>query len=47
MIRIEINEGKELKSAKKWQRELPWHGSGRIVIGDSQFAFSKNSLDAG
>ncbi|XP_045778132.1 uncharacterized protein LOC123876048 [Maniola jurtina] len=57
MIRMEINEGKESMSAKKWQRELgagtattlrltePWHGSGRIVVGDSWFASVKTAVE--
>ncbi|XP_069354527.1 piggyBac transposable element-derived protein 3-like [Maniola hyperantus] len=57
MIRMEINEGKESMSAKKWQRELgagtattlrltePWHGSGRVVVGDSWFASVKTAVE--
>lgn len=57
MIRLEINEGKEAMSTKKWQREFgagtattlrltePWHGSGRVVVGDSWFASVKTAVE--
>ena len=56
MINLEINEGKEAMKEKRWQRELgagtattlrlsePWHGSGRIVCGDSWFASVKTAV---
>ena len=49
MIGIELNEGKEAMSKKRWHSSLgattattlrltePWHGSGQIVVGDSCF----------
>lgn len=57
MIGLEINEGKNVMSQKKWQRELgagtattlrltsSWHGTGRIVIGDSWFASVKTACE--
>ncbi|XP_050298561.1 piggyBac transposable element-derived protein 4-like [Anthonomus grandis grandis] len=57
MIGLEINEGKEAMQKKEWQRELgagtattlrltrPWHGSGRIVVGDSWFASVKTAIE--
>lgn len=57
MIRIELNEGKDLMSRKKWQAELgagtatilrltePWHGTGRIIVADSWFASVKTALE--
>ena len=57
MVNLEINEGKEAMKEKRWQRELgagtattlrlsePWHGSGRIVCGDSWFASVKTALE--
>ncbi|CAG4949359.1 unnamed protein product [Parnassius apollo] len=53
MMRLEINEDKEAMSTKKWQREFgagttttlrltePWHGSGRVIVGDLWFASNK------
>lgn len=49
MIGLELNEGKNDTSNKRWQRQLgagtaitlrltePWHGTGRIVVDDSLF----------
>ena len=57
MVNLEINEGKEAMKEKRWQRELgagtattlrlsePWHGSGRIVCGDSWFASVKTAIE--
>lgn len=57
MIGMEINEGKEEMKSKKWQKEFgagtattlrltkPWHGTGRIVIGDSWFGSLKTSFE--
>jgi hypothetical protein len=56
MIAIEINEGKTAMQQKEFQQEFgagtvttlrmtrPWHGSGRIVIGDSWFASAKTAI---
>lgn len=57
MIGMEINEGKDIMSGKKWQRDLgagtattlrltePWHGTGRIVVGDSWFGSVKTAVE--
>lgn len=57
MIGMEINEGKDAMQQKTWQREFgagtattlrltrPWHGTGRIVIGDSWFASVKTATE--
>lgn len=57
MVGMEINEGKDVMCNKKWQRELgagtattlrltePWHGTGRIVVGDSWFGSVKTSTE--
>lgn len=56
MLGMEINEGKDAMIKKKWQKELgagtattlrltkPWHGSGRVVCGDSWFASVKTAV---
>ncbi|KAG8302911.1 hypothetical protein J6590_020665 [Homalodisca vitripennis] len=56
MIGLEINEGKEEMKNKKWQKDFgagtattlrltePWHGTGRIVVGDSWFSSVKTSI---
>lgn len=55
MLRMEINEGKDLMKEKKWQAELgagtatllrlsePWFYTGRIVVADSWFGSVKAS----
>lgn len=55
MLRIEICEGKEEHTKHKWHAEYghttattlrltePWHGSGRVVFGDSWFAGVKTA----
>ena len=56
MLAIEINEGKDTMATKKWQKEFgagtattlrltdTWHGSGRMVCGDSWFASVKTAV---
>eukprot|EP00117_Sycon_ciliatum_P037715 scpid101596/ scgid3763/ len=56
MLAIEINEGKDTMATKKWQKEFDagtattlrltdtWHGSGRMVCGDSWFASVKTAV---
>ena len=56
MLGLELNEGKEAMAAKQWHAEQgattsttlrltkPWHGSGRIVTGDSWFASVKTAV---
>ena len=56
MLGLELNEGKEALAAKQWHAEQgattsttfrltkPWHGSGRIVTGDSWFASVKTAV---
>ncbi|KAG8262481.1 hypothetical protein J6590_052126 [Homalodisca vitripennis] len=56
IIGLEINEGKEEMKNKKWQKDFgagtattllltePWHGTGRIVVGDSWFSSVKTSI---
>ena len=56
MIRIELNEGKEQNARKRWHSThgattsttlrltQPWHGSGRIVVGDSWFSSVKTAV---
>lgn len=55
ILRMEINEGKEIMAGKDHQRELgagtstllritkPFHGTGRIVLADSWFASMKSA----
>lgn len=57
MIGLEVNEGKEAMQQKEWQHQLgagtattlrltrPWHGSGRIVVGDSWFGSVKTAFE--
>lgn len=57
MIQMEINEGKEAMKDKKFQKDFgagtattlrlteTWHGSGRIVVGDSWFSSVKTSIE--
>lgn len=57
MIGLELNEGKNDMSNKKWQRQFdagtattlrltePWHGSGRIVVGGSWFSSVKTAVE--
>lgn len=56
MVRLEINEGKTRMATKKWQSQLgagtattlrltqPWHGTGRLVVGDSWFGSVKTAV---
>ena len=56
MIGIELNEGKEQNARKRWHSThgatmsttlrltQPWHGSGRIVVGDSWFSSVKTAV---
>ena len=56
MLHIELNEGKSAMASKRWQKEFgagtattlrltsPWHGSGRIVYGDSWFGSVKTAI---
>lgn len=57
MLRMEINEGKDGMKDKKWQKDFgagtatalrltePWHGTGRVIIGDSWFSSVKTSIE--
>lgn len=57
MIGMEINDGQEEMKNKKWQKDFgagtattlrltePWHGTGRIVVGDSWFGSVKTSVE--
>lgn len=57
MLQMEINEGKDSMQEKQWQRELgagtattlrlsqPWHGTGRVVIGDAWFGSVKTTVE--
>lgn len=54
---MEINDGKEPMTKRRWQMELragtattlrltdPWHGTGLIVVGDSWFALVKTAVE--
>ena len=56
MIGIELKEGKERNARKRWHSThgattsttlrltQPWHGSGRIVVGDSWFSSVKTAV---
>ena len=56
MIGIELNEGKQRNARKRWHSihgattsttlrlTQPWHGSGRIVVGDSWFSSVKTAV---
>lgn len=57
LLNAEICEGKAVDATKKWQEELgaacaytlrlsePWHGSGRILIGDAWFGSYKTCYE--
>ena len=55
MLRIEICEGKEAESKKKWSHlpagtaqtlrlSEPWHGTGRIIVADSAFSSGTTAI---
>eukprot|EP00731_Ephydatia_muelleri_P012032 Em0006g926a len=56
MLRIEICEGKEAESKKKWSHlpagtaqtlrlSEPWHGTGRIIVADSAFSSVTTAIE--